>query len=100
MFKVRIQPSALEDVRRHFRYLKEHAHTPSYGDQWYDELQAAIASLRDFPFSCPLAPENDHFEEAIRHRLFGSYRVLFTVVNTEIHVLHVRHGRQDILEAE
>ncbi|MEW5928672.1 MAG: hypothetical protein AB1941_14485 [Gemmatimonadota bacterium] len=33
----------------------------------------------------------------MRHRIVGSYRVLFTIHEDHVHVLHVRHGRQDVL---
>lgn len=56
-----------------------------------------MLGLGDFPLSFALAPENVEFEDEIRHRVVGSYRILFTVATGRVHVLHVRHGRQDVL---
>ena len=43
------------------------------------------------------SPENSEFVEEIRHRVEGAYRVIFTVEEDRVHVLHVRHARQDVL---
>lgn len=100
MHRVLIHPPALEDIRRHYLYLAEHSHTTGYPERWYDEIRSGILQLGESPLSHPLAPEDDHFKEEIRHRLVGSYRLLFTVREEEVHVLHVRHVRQDVLGAE
>lgn len=100
MHPVRIEPSAREDIARHYRYLRRHARSPGYPDRWFDSIQEAILSLGDQPLRFPPAPENDAFEEEIRHRVVGSYRVLFTLHEERVHVLHVRHGRQDVLRPE
>lgn len=60
----------------------------------------AILGLGDFPFSFALAPENSEFDEEVRHRIVGAYRVLFTVSGGRVFVLHVRDGRQDVLRPE
>lgn len=89
MHPVRIEPSARQDIARHYRYLRRHPHSPAYPDEWFDAVQEAILSLGDQPLRFPLAPENDAFEEEIRHRIVGSYRVLFTIQKERVHVLHV-----------
>ena len=53
----------------------------------------------------PLAPESTFFDEPIRQMLFGSgnrgtYRVLFTVIDKSVYVLHVRHGSMLPLASE
>lgn len=49
------------------------------------------------PERCPLAPENDAFEVEIRQLIYRSHRVLFTVLGSRVHILHIRHVRQDLL---
>ena len=60
------------------------------------------------PGRCPLAPENEHFQQDIRQLLYGRgrsiYRILFTMVevagtsdDAEVRVLHVRHGARQTL---
>lgn len=97
MYRVITEPSALEDIEHHYRYLSEHARTAGYAETWFDSVEAAILGLRDFPLRSGLAPENSEFAEEIRHRVEGAYRVIFTVEEDRVHVLHVRHARQDVL---
>ncbi|HZO30164.1 MAG TPA: type II toxin-antitoxin system RelE/ParE family toxin [Chloroflexota bacterium] len=52
----------------------------------------ADTTLEEFPRRCPLAPENDDFDVEIRHLLYGEFRILFTVDDNVVRVLHVRHG--------
>jgi hypothetical protein len=62
----------------------------------------AIDSLKENPERCPLAPEADAFEVAIRQLLYGKragiYRILFTVHGSVVRVHHIRHGAQKFLE--
>ncbi len=97
MFRVRIEPTARADIADHYRYLQKHAFASDYPEEWFEEITEAILSLEEMPFRCALAPESEEFEEEIRQLIVGSYRVLFTVEEDRVHVLHVRHGKQDIL---
>ena len=55
------------------------------------ELRSAITKqLRATPKAFPLAPEADEFSEEIRQMVVGRYRVLFTIRERKIHVLHIR----------
>jgi len=64
--------------------------------RWWNGLDAAILFLEEMPACCPLAPENDEFEEGIRELLYGKrqhrYRILFTIREQTVVVLHIRHG--------
>jgi len=42
------------------------------------------------PSRNPIAPENEEFDETIRHMVSERYRVLFTIRTGSVHVLHVR----------
>jgi plasmid stabilization system protein ParE len=68
------------------------------GLQWFMGMDKAIASLRNFPERCPLAPENARFPFEVRQLLYGkrphAYRILFTIRGETVHVLHIRHGRR------
>jgi len=49
-----------------------------------------------------MAPEAAYFDDPIREIFHGSgnrgtYRIIFTVINDAIFILHVRHGSQDVL---
>ena len=65
-------------------------------DHWFYAIYDTIGSLEMFPERCPLAPEGRFSNEEIREIFHGrrqyKYRILFTVTENEVHVLHVRHG--------
>ena len=79
--------------------LSEHA--GETGMRWFVALRDAIASLAEFPARCPLAPENEVFPFEVRHLLYGRkphvYRILFTIEDETVYVLHIRHGRRQPL---
>ncbi len=77
-------------------------HAGDTGIRWFLALQDAIASLAEFPRRCPLAPESTAFPFEVRHLLYGHtphvYRILFTIENQTVYVLHIRHGRRQPLK--
>ena len=79
--------------------LSEHA--GETGMRWFVALRDAIASLAEFPARCPLAPENEVFPFEVRHLLYCRkphvYRILFTIEDETVYVLHIRHGRRQPL---
>src|ERR1700689_895142 len=72
------------------------------GIRCFEALEDAIASLAEFPKRCPLAPESAVFPFEVRHLLYGRaphiYRILFTVEEDIVFVLHIRHGRRQPLK--
>jgi plasmid stabilization system protein ParE len=57
-----------------------------------DGLLAVVDRLERMPFRCPLAPENESHGEEIRQMIYGSYRILFTILAGRVVILHVLHG--------
>lgn len=68
------------------------------GLRWFRGLQDAVASLSESPRRCRLAPEDEAFPFEVRQLLYGDrphvYRVLFTIEDDAVIVLHIRHGRR------
>jgi plasmid stabilization system protein ParE len=68
------------------------------GLRWLNGLQESLQSLSESPYRCMLAPENSVFPFEVRQLLYGRkphvYRVLFTVEEDTVVILHIRHGRQ------
>jgi putative addiction module component (TIGR02574 family) len=56
------------------------------------EIERAVDTLERTRQRCPIAPESVHLEREIRQLLVDPYRILFTIVEREVHVLHVRHA--------
>jgi plasmid stabilization system protein ParE len=67
-------------------------------DRWFRGLMNAIATLQEKPRRCALAVEHEIFPEQVRQLLYGKskniYRVLFTIRDTTVYVLYVRHIAQ------
>jgi plasmid stabilization system protein ParE len=68
------------------------------GLRWFLKLRETLGSLGELPHRCPLAPENPEFPFEVRQLLYGrkphQYRVLFTVDEDAVVILHIRHGRR------
>lgn len=101
-YQIIIQPPAQADIERAYLWMLDRA--PMSAAAWYNGLQQAIDTLQNFPQRCPIAPEDEYFAEEIRHLLYGRrssiYRILFTIVDDTVQVLHVRHGAQDVLRED
>src|SRR5437762_45233 len=77
--------------------------SPSGAVSWVKSLKAAFTWLADHAASCPLAAENDRFEESVYERLFKTkrgryYRLLFVVTAKQIRILHIRGPGQDLIQ--
>jgi len=44
------------------------------------------------------ANENERFAEELRQLIYKPYRIIFTIRNQEVHVLHVRHSAMEDLD--
>jgi len=75
---------------------------PGAANRWFNSLCDTIGSLDLFPERCPLSPKNCFFNREIREVFHGrrqpKYRILFTVKETQVHILHVRHGARLALD--
>jgi plasmid stabilization system protein ParE len=93
-FRVIVELSALQDIAEAHLWLARRS--PDAAGRWFDSLYDTIGSLELFLERCPLAPESGFLNLEIREILHGrrqhKYRILFTVGEGEVHVLHVRHG--------
>jgi plasmid stabilization system protein ParE len=101
-FRVEITPEAEEDANTILDWLvAQGAGAP--GVAWFNGLKKAIASLREMPIRCPLAPENARFSFEVRHLLYGRrphvYRIVFRVMGESVYVLRIRQGHRKHLTA-
>ncbi len=97
-YEVIILPNAEQDIEESYLYIKKDS--PQNALNWYRDIYNKIQSLSTLPLRCPLAPENDFFEEEIRHLIIQSYRILYTIKDTTVYILHARHGHQQWLKSE
>lgn len=89
-YRVILQARANEDIDRVLSYLVRHA-SLDVAVGWVTEIERAVDTLGQMPLRCPIAPESVHFEREVRQLLVDPYRILFTIVERDVHVLHVRH---------
>ena len=61
-------------------------------------LYDKIYSLETMPKRCALAHENDTFDEELRQLVFKPYRIILTIKDTTVHVIHVRHVARKEME--
>lgn len=78
-----------------YRYLREAA--PEAARRWLEGMRRTIKSLDKYPERGRLAAESASFDELVREVLYGrgnrgTYRILYTVREEAVYVLHVRHG--------
>lgn len=96
-FEVVITPNAEQDATDIFNWLMEQ-HAGEAGIRWFLRLQDEIQSLAELPRRCKLAPESESLQREIRELIYGNspyfYRILFTLEEDVVYVLHVRHGRR------
>lgn len=101
-YQVYIQPNAEEEIEEAYLWIAERA--PKTATRWFNKLADEIASLANFPERCAYAPENDVFDQAIRHLLFGrkgrTYRILFTIRDNQVRILHFRHWAKQTMKPE
>ena len=93
-WSVIVELPAQKDIAECRLWIAEH--DIESADRWFYDIYDTIGSLEIFPERCPLAPENKFLKTEIREIFHGrrqnKYRILFTVSEKEVHVLHVRHG--------
>jgi plasmid stabilization system protein ParE len=72
--------------------------------RWYNGITRAIRSLSKNPLRCSTAAESDRFPFDLRQLLYGKrrnkHRVLFTLHDDVVLVLHIRHSAQRDLTAD
>jgi len=100
LLRVSLTPTAHADVRSILQWIGERSRTGAQAwDQRWEEVLQLLSTSAD---SCSLAPESDDHEIIIRDFNFKTrrgriYRVLFTVREQRVIVLHVRGPGQDLV---
>jgi len=91
----RVQPTAQAeaDIDRIFAWLSERS--PDGARRWYESFWDSAERLKSSPQSFALAPEDDEFDEELRHIFFSTrrgriYRALFVIRDDVVQILCVR----------
>jgi len=94
-YRVEVSAQAEADVKEAYAYIKEHG--PADPEKWKAGLLNTFASLQRFPERCAAAPEDAHTDVEILQKLYGPFRILFTLHDRVVYVLTVRHGARSFL---
>lgn len=101
-YRIILQPEVYEGMESAYKYIEQES--PESAHRWATGLMDAIDSLQTFPGRCSLAPENAFFPQEIRQLLYGKgrsvYRILFTIRDDTVSLLHIRHGAQETLKPD
>jgi plasmid stabilization system protein ParE len=108
VFRVEIEPQAHHDIDFVATYLKEGG-SLSVAERWFNSVMDDIASLKNMPPRCPIAPESKDLGVEVRHLLHGkrhrTYKNYFAIDYATpstgiVRVFHVRHCAQKPLTHE
>ncbi len=91
-YRVKLTPQAQQDADGLYQWVLKRAF--HQGHAWYNGLIEAMKSLSRHPRRCALAPESVELENPIHQLLYGKrpYRILFTIADKELQILHIRRG--------
>jgi plasmid stabilization system protein ParE len=93
-FRVIVLPGAESDIPGAADWIAEGS--PIAAPRWLEGIHAAINTLSQMPLRCPAAGDDFGGEVVVRHLFYGRrrnrYRILFTVKESTVYVLRVRHG--------
>lgn len=95
-YRVIITPEAETVLRKAYSYIRKQG-APLAARKWIAGARKEIKTLANFPHRTPLAPEAHAFSEPVHELLYGkgqrgTYRIIYTVIENCVFVLHIRHG--------
>jgi len=78
-FQVDITEPALADAEDYVSFIRDLRKEPDAAERWFRGLVQAIYSLEESPERCPVIPEQEEFSFEIRHLIFFSHRIIFSI---------------------
>lgn len=102
-FTVNALRAAQRDYHEILEYIAARSKTGAVA--WAKAFDKALAYLEENASSCPLAAENEYVDVEVRETLFKTrrgliYRVLFTIRDNTVFILHVRGPGQDFIASK
>ena len=89
-YRIELSRRAQQDVEEAFLHIQ--ADAPGNARRWRHALERKLRVLERLPEAFGFAPENYDAKADVRQILFGRYRILYTVRESTVFVLTVRHG--------
>ena len=101
-FQVELTPIAERQIEKAYQWYRDR--NPEFADRWFRSVMNRISTLQVQPRRWALAVEHEIFPEEVQQLLHGQarnfYRILFTIRETRVIVLYVRHSDQAPLTEE
>jgi plasmid stabilization system protein ParE len=91
-YKVLVTEQAHAEADSAFKWIENSSPQNAY--EWFNGLVDAIETLETMPERCVTAPESEEVGRVIRQRFHGKFRILFSIEEQTVYVLHIRHGHQ------
>lgn len=90
-FAVVFLPEARAEMLAAIRYLLAHGGA-DIAERFEAALAVTLERLAELPRSCPPAREQEAFQQVeLRQALIQSHRLIFTIREQEVVILHLRH---------
>jgi plasmid stabilization system protein ParE len=89
-YHVEITPNAESDLDEAYRYIA--AGSPRNALRWWRRFYEVAERLSISPEAYTFAPESEAVPFELRQKLYGKYRILFTIQAKRVIVLRVRHA--------
>lgn len=89
-YDVRLSERAQVDIEKIEEYIA--TNNPLNAERFVNQLLAAIGTLKQLPTRHPRALESRLVDYPVYQMVFGSYRVVYRVVNQTVEVITVRHA--------
>ena len=89
--KIKWIDSAKNDLREINTYIT--SQSPKFAKIQIQRIFEQVDKLKQFPFIGLVLPE--HNDENIRYILFGAYRIIYLLIENEVHIIRVWHNARD-----
>jgi plasmid stabilization system protein ParE len=97
-YRVEITPEAEADLDEGYRYIARDSQSRAL--RWWQRFYDVAERLALFPEAYTFSPENDSVPFEVRQKLFGNYRILFTIDGERVVILRIRHAARLPLQSE
>ena len=94
-YNVELSDEATGDVQGIYDYIAEHG--PGNPDQWKAGLAEQIEWMEHSAGSCARAVEDAYSRVTIYQKLYGPFRILFTIKDADVTVFTVRHSAMSFM---
>ena len=94
-YKILFSDEAAADVQGIYDYIAEHG--PGNPDQWKAGLAQQLEWLEHSAGACGRAVEDAYSRVTIYQKLFGPFRILFTISDADVSVFTVRHSAMSFM---